>query len=222
MKRIDLSGQQFGQLRVLGPASMVNKHLRWNCICACGAECQVSGEGLRKGIAISCGCNQRKGRGNTTHGLNTGGTHPLAGTWSGIQQRCFNPNAQRYNRYGGRGITVCDRWLNGADGKPGFQCFVEDMGPKPTPEHSIERKDKDGNYEPGNCHWALDVEQARNRRTTVEVDLDGERVSLAEYCERKGLTYKIVHQRLSRGWSLEKASSPIVSPAQRPRAEARA
>jgi len=212
MKRIDLSGQSFGRLRVVGPVSLIKRRLRWNCICDCGQECVIAGDGLRNGKTTSCGCIQRRGAGNTTHGLGVGRRHPLSGTWSGLKQRCYNPKAKRFNRYGGRGITVCDRWLNGADGKPGFQCFVEDMGPKPTPQHSIERKDKDGNYEPGNCHWALDIEQARNRRTTVEVDLDGKSVSLAEYCEHKGLPYKIVHQRLSRGWSLEKAETyPVTS-----------
>jgi hypothetical protein len=208
--RIDLSGREFGRLRVTGAADLYQgKRLRWSCVCECGTTTTVYGESLRRGDTLSCGCLGAENRLSslTTHGLNVGGPHPLYGTWINMKQRCSNPKASRYSRYGGRGIRVCDRWVHGEGGKPAFECFVEDMGPKPTPQHSIERKDKDGNYEPGNCRWSIPTEQARNRRTTVSVDFDGEKISLAEYCERQNLTYKIVHQRLSRGWSLERATN---------------
>lgn len=84
--------------------------------------------------------------------------------WRSLKQRCFNPRDKDYKYYGGRGITVCARWCDGEHGKSGFQCFVEDMGPKPSAAHSIDRIDSNGNYESGNCRWATASEQNRNRR----------------------------------------------------------
>src|SRR5688572_27739631 len=90
--------------------------------------------------------------------------HPLYPTWYGMNYRCHSFMSYSWFSYGGRGIKVCDRWRFGDRGRTGFQCWLSDMGPKPTPEHSIDRIDSDGNYEPGNCRWATDEEQAKNKR----------------------------------------------------------
>ena len=90
--------------------------------------------------------------------------HPLKATWYGIRSRCYNNFNPQYWNYGGRGIKVCDRWLYGEDGLAGFECFVADMGPKPSNKHSVDREKVNGNYEPQNCVWATKSQQVRNRR----------------------------------------------------------
>jgi len=118
-------------------------------------------------------------------------------------QRCDDAKCKSYPYYGGRGITVCDRWRQ-------FENFLADMGKRPR-GMSIERKDNDGNYEPGNCKWATRSEQARNTRRTVHVTVAGRTMRLRTACEERGLSYNMVRQRLQTyGWSVERAlgSSP--------------
>jgi len=122
-----------------------------------------------------------------------------------IRQRCNNPRHPRYADYGGRGITVCKRWDS-------FEAFLEDMGKRPSPLHTIERINNDGNYEPGNCRWATRQEQSTNKRNCIYVELAGERLTLAEACRNLRLPYKIIHSRINRlGWEIYRALAvPIV------------
>ena len=128
-------------------------------------------------------------------------TAPEYETWSGMIARCHTPTHKRYGYYGARGITVCDRWR----GESGYEAFLADMGRKPTPKHSIERKDNNGNYEPSNCRWATRSEQMRNTRATINVTIGGETACLKEWSARVGRPYKIVHQRIKSGWDPERA-----------------
>lgn len=123
--------------------------------------------------------------------------------WSDMVSRCSNPNHKAYKNYGGRGISVCERWLT-------FQYWLTDMAPRPD-GGLLDRINNDGNYEPGNCQWSTRKEQNSNRRNCIYVDCDGERVTLKEYCRRKGLKYRPIHKRIrSRGWSIKDAiSTPI-------------
>lgn len=121
--------------------------------------------------------------------------------WTGIKTRCFNKNEAVYDRYGGRGIGMCERWVES------FEAFLEDMGSRPSPEHSIERIDNEGNYEPGNCRWATDAEQARNKRTNVWLSKDGVTLCLSDWAKRLGLCHSTLIWRMKQGWQIERVLS---------------
>jgi hypothetical protein len=154
---IDLTGQRFGRLLVQARAP--NRRVRqpyWTCHCTCGAVVDVQGNHLRKGRTTSCGCWHREqiGRIARTHGRSQS---PEYGVWSSMKGRCTNPRDQRFEYYGGRGITVDPRW------QQSFANFLADMGPRPA-GHSIDRIDPDGPYAPHNCRWATHDEQMKNTR----------------------------------------------------------
>jgi hypothetical protein len=108
-----------------------------------------------------------------------------------MRYRCHNPEAAGYSKYGARGITVCDRWRND------FQAFFEDMGPRPSHQHSIDRIDNNGPYSPENCRWATPAEQCNNRRTNHIVTYGGSKMTIAQCAEAVGLTYEVLRHRIS-------------------------
>jgi hypothetical protein len=121
--------------------------------------------------------------------------------WVMIRQRVNNSNNYDYPHYGGIGIKICDRWKS-------FKNFIEDMGPAPTPKHSIDRIDNNGNYEPGNCRWATVTEQANNKHTNIVLTINGESHTLADWSRIAGIKYTILYDRFKRNWPIEKLFIP--------------
>jgi hypothetical protein len=178
-------GQRFGMLVAIKQGTARGKSgKRWWCECDCGFSCVlVAAFDLCSGNTTTCGCSKR------LHGLYK---TPEYKCWINIRQRCYNANDPCYPYYGGRGIRVCERWLS-------LQSFLDDMGPRPSPRHSIERDNTNGDYEPGNCFWAIPKQQVRNRRNTVWVLWQGRAMRLAEAAELAGIDYDRAWGRMRRG-----------------------
>ena len=152
----DLTGQRFGRLVALRPAGRDKYHaVLWECQCDCGKKCIVRGSSLSDGHSRSCGCLHKEEAANQkrTHGMSRSRTYI---SWEGMIRRCENPKATGFELYGGRGISVCERWHK-------FENFYEDMGERPLGK-TIDRSDNEGNYEPGNCKWSTPHEQNMNKR----------------------------------------------------------
>lgn len=193
---IDLTGKTFGLWTVLRRVENAGSPLRWECRCECGAEKTCDGSDLRRGKTVSCGCYRAAAQRlrATKHG-NT--KHPLYSRWKALVERCSNPKSISFERYGARGIRVCDRWLS-------FETFLEDMGAGHRAGLSIERIDNSGNYEPANCRWATAAEQARNTRRNVVVDTPSGKMTLLDACALFGVPYNRAADRYQRGWPVEK------------------
>jgi hypothetical protein len=136
---------------------------------------------------------------NTKHGLHRA---PENAIWREMKQRCTNPKSRKYPRYGGRGIRVCPAWDL-------FEQFYADMGPRPSPAHSIDRTDNDGNYEPGNCRWRTRSEQQRNRRNNHLLTYQGKTQTIAAWAEETGLRPMTLSYRISAGWGTELALTTL-------------
>ena len=201
-------GDSFGRLTVEAelpsrrrPSGGTRRY--FECRCECGTLVEVSLHHLRSGHTISCGCllRDKQRERSDYHGMEGS----LAWqTWESMKHRCYKKSSRGYSNYGGRGIRVCERWRHS------FKAFLEDMGPRPSADHSIDRIDNDGDYEPGNCRWALRSEQSRNRSDNRILEYRGERMCMTDWARRFGIRKSTLHSRLERGMSVEEAlTTPV-------------
>lgn len=193
----DLVGQKFGRLKVVSHHSFNSAWCTtmWNCLCECGNTTVASSKHLRRGAKSSCGCLKKEllSQKRAKHKMTNSEEYKI---WQGMKRRCYKPNYKGYSLYGGRGIIICERWLNS------FENFFKDMGQRPTKIHSIDRyPNKDGNYEPTNCRWATPTEQARNIRSNVLITIDGETKCATEWSEKSNIPAELIMSRKRKGWS---------------------
>lgn len=188
---------KFNRLTVIGFAGRTtNKTIRyyWLCKCDCGNEKVILEYNITSGNIKSCGCLHK----NPTHCITHGKTKsPEYSVWKGIKRRCYDTKFKHYDSYGGRGISVCDRWLES------FENFLEDMGERPSNQHSIERRNNDGNYCKENCYWATKKEQGNNRRSNRLIEYNNEKLTIIEFSEKYNISTWIILQRLNKGWNIE-------------------
>lgn len=181
-------GDQYGRLHLLAVISRSGAHeTLWLCCCICGTEVVKTRHGIAAGKTKSCGCYKIK------HGDAAAPEYKLRAR---MIQRCHSPQNSSFERYGGRGITVCKRW------RDSYSAFLADVGRKPSREHSLDRIDNNGNYEPGNVRWATRKEQMRNTRANRRLTFNGRTLTCAEWAEVLGINTKTLSGRLHRGWSV--------------------
>lgn len=200
---MDLTGQKFGLLSVVDRAENDKfGKTQWLCCCDCGSRKVIAGASLKRGLTNSCGCIRKQvmKKRQTKHGFSK--KERLYGIWLGIKSRCLNKNEPAYKGYGGRGITICDEWLNDY---LAFRNWSLANGYKNN--ITIDRKDNNGNYEPSNCRWTTQKIQANNTRTNHLITLDGKTRTLSEWSEDVGIKRETIAMRLRLGWSNKEALS---------------
>jgi hypothetical protein len=199
--RRDLTGQRFGRLLVIAFSSIKDHMTKWLCICDCGNEKIVFRGSLVSGATQSCGCLQKE-RVSKRNGVHFACDTLTYARWKGMFNRCSNPKTKDYPRYGGRGITVCERWNS-------FENFLADMGECPRKNMTLERNNSNENYSPSNCRWATHKEQNRNTSRNRFITYQGKTLCVGEWSEILGINYKSIMARLARGSTDEEALRPI-------------
>ena len=195
---VNLIGQTFNRLTVIGYSHKRNKSHYWLCQCDCGIKKPIWSAVLRNGKTKSCGCLALETR--TKHGHSSTSEYS---SWHGMVKRCTKRHCKDYPSYGGSGIEVCDRWLD-------FSNFLADMGKKPTIKHSIDRIDNSKGYEKSNCRWATRSEQGRNQTTNRIIEYNGEKQPLIYWATLFNLNKNTLLTRLNLGWDIHKALNQVV------------
>ena len=198
MNNIDLKDRVFGRLTVVKYEFSKNHKRYWLCKCECGNDKYIHTSVLTSGHTISCGCYKRE---NIKNGLRT--KHKLRNTrlyriWANMKTRCYNANDPHYERYGARGISICDEWRNN------FKSFYDwAMSNGYEDNLTIDRVNNDGNYEPSNCRWATVKEQNQNKRTVKFLTYNGETKTIPEWTKDLNLGKETIRERIKKGWSTE-------------------
>ena len=204
MNKINLKiiGEKFGRLIVISFSHRTKHHSYFFCRCSCGNEKVTTVSCLRSGDTKSCGCLQKEIQSIRCfkHGKSYTRTYMI---WAGMLDRCNNPNKDNFNKYGGRGIKVCERWHK-------FKNFYEDMKDAPF-EMTLDRIDNDGNYCRENCRWATRKEQSRNRKNNILIEFNDKIKCISEWAEEIGISKSVLYSRLGKlGWSVQRAlTTPI-------------
>lgn len=202
----DITGIRFGKLVAIGPSDKsVDRHIIWECACDCGTICFVSGTSLRRGLTISCGCymsevvSKNNTEYKTTHNLSR--SRPY-NTWKQLFQRCYNKKHKSFKDYGGRGISVCERWND-------FSLFWEDMKENYSDTLTIDRIDNNGNYCKENCRWTTQTEQSKNKRDNVYIEINGETKILNDWIKYYNINMSTYYKRIKSGMSPQEALTKI-------------
>ena len=196
------AGTRFGKLTVLGEGPLLGpRRVRsLECRCDCGAITSPSLQNLRRENGTrSCGCDKemvlkRQQETGRTHGMRQSRVY---GIWHGMKQRCLNPNAKEYKWYGARGIQVCEAW------KDSFEAFYADMGDPPSDQHSIERRNVNGCYEPDNCYWRTVEDQHSNMRSNVFLEHNGRRQTVTQWAKELGIPVATLYWRRKNKWTTD-------------------
>lgn len=202
----NLSGHRFGKLVAICDIGRTKRGRVWKCRCDCGGETTSVSTYLKNGHKRSCGCLHAEsakvaGQKQRTHGHTSKDRKRTASeyhAWASMKSRCLNPNTASFKRYGARGIKVCERWMD-------FTNFYADMGEKPSPKHSLERLDTNGNYEPSNCVWADAFQQASTRTNVRSISAFGKIMTAAAWSRETGINATVIRNRIDSGWEPEKA-----------------
>lgn len=206
---LDLRGQRYGRLVALNDTGKrSSRNAIWLFMCDCGNVVERKSGEVRRGACSSCGCLAREGASERMEQIRHLGTesstkHGMTGSrewvsWDSMKQRCTNEAHKSYHNYGGRGIKVCQEWIDS------FEAFLKDMGERPE-GMTLERVDTDGNYCPENCVWATRKQQANNRRSNHDLVHGGITKTVKQWSEEKGISDKAILYRLKAGWSVEDA-----------------
>jgi hypothetical protein len=200
---IDITGRRFGRLVIIERAANWRGKTMWRCRCDCGSQLAVQTNSLTSGNTKSCGClaSGLLAERNTTHGM----THTrIYGIWRRMRQRCGDPNCTDYERYGGRGVSVCEEW---AESFEAFHTWALANGYQR--ELTIDRIDADGDYEPRNCRWITLADQNRNKRNNRLISFGGKTKTLAEWSRALGIDHSLLRYRI-RHWGVERAfTTPV-------------